>query len=110
MKSLGGNMSVCANIAQPYPGTRLFKQCKEQGLLTDPNSDNFLIRRDLMSTAHSVSVTTPDFDAREVMRRRAAVQRLFQPWGRMAPIRRVAGFLPNPAKQFIKRTILHEPV
>jgi len=110
VKSLGGNMSVCANIAQPYPGTRLFKQCKEEGLLTDPNSDNFLIRRDLMSTAHSVSVTTPDFDAREVMRRRAAVQQLFTPWGRMAPIRRMAGFLPDPAKQFIKRTLLHERV
>jgi anaerobic magnesium-protoporphyrin IX monomethyl ester cyclase len=108
IKELGGNVSICANIAQPYPGTRLYKQCVAEGLIKDRNFDNFLVRKDLMSTAHTVSVTTPDFNAAEVHRRREAVLNLFRPWGRFAPVRRAVGFLPDPAKEFIKRAILNE--
>ena len=33
---------------------------------------------------------------------------LFRPWSRFAPVRRAVGFLPDPAKEFIKRAILNE--
>lgn len=69
IQSLSKNISISPNIAQPYPGTRLLERCRSSGYINDENIDNFLIRRDVMSTFGMVSITTPDFDASEVLRR-----------------------------------------
>jgi len=75
--SLGGNISVIANMAQPYPGTKLLARCKARGYIQDENFDNFLIKKELTSSRHYVSVITPDFDAREVLERKSAIERIF---------------------------------
>ena len=79
IKALGGSVSVWVNIAQPYPGTRLLQRCKEAGYLSDPSIDNFLVKRNLMSTKHFVPITTPDFDAQEVLHRKRMIQEVFSP-------------------------------
>jgi|TARA_B100000959_G_scaffold204818_1_gene214626 radical SAM superfamily enzyme YgiQ (UPF0313 family) len=76
LRSFGSNMILCANNAQPYPGTQLTKRCFEEGILTDPNYTNFLVNKRLMSTAHFIPIVTPDFDEHEVKRRRLAVTAL----------------------------------
>jgi radical SAM superfamily enzyme YgiQ (UPF0313 family) len=77
IKALGGNILVCVNIAQPYPGTRLLKQCLEKGYIRNTHIDNFLMRKDMMGTGYHVSITTPDFDEAEVLRRRDEILHLF---------------------------------
>ncbi|MFH1625990.1 MAG: glycosyltransferase, partial [Pseudomonadota bacterium] len=79
IKELGGPVSVWVNIAQPYPGTRLLQRCKEAGYLSDPSIDNFLVNRNLMSTEYFVQITTPDFDAQEVLCRKQMIQEVFSP-------------------------------
>ena len=84
IRKLGRNLNVCVNYAQPYPGTRLLARCRAEGYVDDPDIDNFLVRRDLMSTAHVVSITTPDFDGKEVRRRKDKIINIFLPrliWG-----------------------------
>jgi anaerobic magnesium-protoporphyrin IX monomethyl ester cyclase len=71
IRKLGGNTFLWVNIAQPYPGTKLLARCRREGYITDEHFDNFLIRRDLMSTGYTVWIETPDFDAREVLRRKS---------------------------------------
>jgi radical SAM superfamily enzyme YgiQ (UPF0313 family) len=63
-------ISVCVNIAQPYPGTKLLERCRSEGYIPDKDFDNFLVRRDLMDTEHTVSIITPYFSAGEVFYRR----------------------------------------
>ena len=60
-------------IAQPYPGTKLLARCRAEGYIKDPDFDNFLIRKDMMGTSFTVSITTPDFNAEEVIRRRKQI-------------------------------------
>ncbi len=62
ISKLGDNIRVWVNIAQPYPGTDLLARCRAEGYIDDPDFENFLVRRDLMSTAHFVPLTTPDFN------------------------------------------------
>ncbi len=100
IRRLGGNTSLCVNIAQPYPGTRLLDRCFKEGYISDPEFDNFLIRRDLMSTGHTIWITTPDFDKEEVLRRKALLEECFDntpKWRKM-----IKGFLPEPAINIIK--------
>lgn len=84
VKNLGVRANCLAFLAQPYPGTELLKECREEGYLRPPpgvsyaDFDNFLIRRDLMSTGNVVSIETPDFDESEVRRRQAVVQAIFK--------------------------------
>lgn len=78
IKKLRGNIVVNVFFAQPHPGTRLLKRCIAEGYVNNSNYSNFLVRRDLMSTANDVSITTPDFDAREVMRRKKRILRMFR--------------------------------
>lgn len=79
VRRLGGNVKVCVNNAQPYPGTGLTKRCLEEGIIEDPQIGNFLIHKDLMSTAHFIPITTEDFDTREVLARRERVLNVFAP-------------------------------
>lgn len=83
VRALGAGIAASVNIAQPYPGTRLLERCRREGLITEPEADNFLVRRAVTSSEHSVEIQTPDFDAPEVLRRRQAVYDLFAPpWKR----------------------------
>ena len=77
IRKLKGNISLCANIAQPYPGTKLLARCRTEGYITDKNFDNFLIRKDMFSTGQAVLVTTPDFDSEEVFRRKKILMNRF---------------------------------
>lgn len=77
IKALGGNVVVHPNIAQPYPGTALLKKCLAEGYVKDKEIDNYLIKKTLLSTGYTVSIETPDFNAREVRRRRDAIRELF---------------------------------
>ena len=77
IRKLKGNISLCANIAQPYPGTKLLERCRTEGYITDKNFDNFLIRKDMFSTGQAVLVTTPDFDSEEVFRRKKILMNCF---------------------------------
>ena len=77
IRKLKGNISLCVNIAQPYPGTKLLARCRTEGYITDKNFDNFLIRKDIFSTGQAVLVTTPDFDSQEVLRRRKILMKRF---------------------------------
>lgn len=85
VKALGGHVTTLAFIAQPYPGTELLAECRARGYLRPPpgityeNFDNFLERRDLMSTGSVVSIETPDFDREEVLARQAEIKALFPP-------------------------------
>ncbi len=79
IRKLGNNIRVWVNIAQPYPGTDLLARCRVEGHIDDPDFENFLVRRDLMSTAHCVPLTTPDFDANEILRRKMEIELLFNP-------------------------------
>lgn len=72
LKSLG-KIVPCINFAQPYPGTALLKRCMECGYIPDKNFANFLIRKDLLSTSHTVSITTGDFNAAEVHHRKQRI-------------------------------------
>lgn len=69
IQSLSSRIQLHPNIAQPYPGTKLLKECLARGYIKNQDIDNFLVRRDLMDTSLVVSITTPDFDAQEVFRR-----------------------------------------
>lgn len=83
-RDLPGKITLVANMAQPYPGTKLLARCFKEGLITDRNIANFLVRKDLFSTAHTVSITSRDFDAQEVLRRRKSVAELLDPkWKRL---------------------------
>lgn len=81
---LGPNFNCLVFIAQPYPGTKLLKLCRQKGYLIPPpgvsykHFDNFVVRRDLMSTGSVVSIETPDFSKNEVLRRRKAIMDLFE--------------------------------
>lgn len=77
VRGLGGNTWISVNIAQPYPGTKLLARCRREGYITDQHFDNFLVRKDLMSTTHTVWITTPDFDTQEVLRRKDLLETCF---------------------------------
>ena len=79
LRALGKNVEVCVNIAQPYPGTRLTARCREEGIIKDKDLGNFLVKKELMSTGYFVPITTPDFDATEVRRRKEQILNLFTP-------------------------------
>ena len=70
---------IFINNAQPYPGTRLTKRCFSEGIIKDQDFGSFLVRKNLMSTGHFISITTPDFDTKEVIRRRDQVIDVFSP-------------------------------
>jgi radical SAM superfamily enzyme YgiQ (UPF0313 family) len=75
----GDHVTVCASVAQPYPGTRLLQRCRTEGTVRDPSFDDFLVRRDLMSTVWGDPLDTADFDQREVARRRQQLEQAFEP-------------------------------
>jgi radical SAM superfamily enzyme YgiQ (UPF0313 family) len=83
VKKLRGNFEVYVNIAQPYPGTRLLQRCLDAGYVSDRSFGNFLVNPNLMSTSKSVTITTEDFDAQEVLRRKKIIEKMFD-----HPIRR----------------------
>jgi radical SAM superfamily enzyme YgiQ (UPF0313 family) len=79
VRGLGNSIRVIVNFAQPYPGTKLTARCREEGIIKDKDLGNFLIKRELMSTGHIVPITTPDFDAAEVKKRKEEILNIFAP-------------------------------
>jgi len=77
VKKLGGNFEVYVNIAQPYPGTRLRQQCLDAGYISNRSLGNFLVNPNLMSTSKFITITTEDFDAPEVLRRKKTIEKMF---------------------------------
>ncbi len=69
IKEIAPNVIFKFFIAQPYPNTRLFNRCVEEGYLpADLYSDVSKISK--FSTANKIWITTPDFNSMEVLRRR----------------------------------------
>ncbi len=79
LRDLGNNVRICVNFAQPYPSTKLTARCLEEGIIKDKEWGNFLVKKELMSTSHFVTITTSDFDANEVRRRKEEILNLFAP-------------------------------
>lgn len=101
IRKIRRNLNVCVNFAQPYPGSRLLKRCRAEGYIKNSAVDNFLVRKDVMSTAHGVSITTPDFDEKEVRRRKDQIINIFLPrliWGT-----RLERVLPKFAMNILKK-------
>jgi anaerobic magnesium-protoporphyrin IX monomethyl ester cyclase len=98
LQGLSDRLSIKPNIAQPYPGTKLLQQCRAEGYIESESFDNFLVRRDLLSTTMDVSITSPDFDAREVRRRFTLLKNSFGPkWKRT-----IKRMLPEPLLDLMK--------
>ncbi len=100
VRDLGGNTWICVNITQPYPGTKLLERCLREGYIKDQNFDNFLVRRNLMSTSHTVWIITPDFDAPEVIRRKNLLENCFDHTPKWR--KGVRKFLPRQAIKLIR--------
>ena len=75
---LRDDIIVWGYIVQPYPGTKLETHCIQEGLL-DPDSNNYLKHVRIDHPEVTVRITTPDFDADEVIRRRNIVYQKFNP-------------------------------
>jgi anaerobic magnesium-protoporphyrin IX monomethyl ester cyclase len=78
IRRLGGNIHVRVKIAQPYPGTPLADRCLKDGIIQNINFGNFLSRIDFLTTSRTVSITTADFNAAEVLKRADEIQRIFK--------------------------------
>ena len=79
LRALGPNVKVCTNIAQPYPGTVLEAKCVEEGWIAAPDEAASPGPTEAASTDYTVRITTGDFIAREVLRRRNEIRDLFDP-------------------------------
>lgn len=97
LKRLGkGNLYLTVHYAQPYPGTPLLDRCKKNGWVTDEHYDDFLVRRDLMSTDKTISILTPEFSREEVERRKILLQCVL-PHGRKQKIMSLVPSILRPA-------------
>ena len=68
LKVIAPSLSFIHLIAQPYPGTDLYKRCVDEGILKEGLFNNVdSIPR--FSTEHNLILKTPDFDEREQKRR-----------------------------------------
>lgn len=77
IKNIGGNIHICMNIIQPYPGTQLFDRAVKYGYVSDDSLDNFLDKGHMMNTQKTVYITTADFDESEVLERIDKMSQLF---------------------------------
>jgi radical SAM superfamily enzyme YgiQ (UPF0313 family) len=69
LKNLGLT-SISVLVATPYPGTNLFKECKEKGYLRFPDIENTLMFAQYSNyTRDFIQIETPDFSADDTMRR-----------------------------------------
>lgn len=69
LKNLGLT-SISVLVATPYPGTDLFRECKENGYLRYPDTENTLMFAQYSHyTSDFVQIETPDFSVDDTMRR-----------------------------------------
>ena len=61
-------------LAKPYPGTAMYEECKNEGFLAYPDSENVVYDMDF------AGVQTPDFSMEEARGRRAVMKRDLNPW------------------------------
>ena len=69
IKSIAPNIVFKFFIAQPYPGTKLFKRCVEEGYLSKGIYDN-IDNKDTFSTENKIWIETEDFNKKDVLRRK----------------------------------------
>ena len=75
IKKIAPNITFKFFIAQPYPNTRLFYRCVKEGFLSaDMFSDVSKISN--FSTSNKIWITTPDFDKKEVLRRKKILRKI----------------------------------
>ncbi len=60
-------------LAKPYPGTRMYQECEQNGYLVYSDSENVVYDMDF------AGVSTPEFTPREVLRRRNRMKRDLNP-------------------------------
>jgi len=65
-------------IPQPYPGTKLFRRCVDEGWMS---GDMFSKIEDMrrFSAEETIWIETPDFDKNEILRRRSLLLKTFSP-------------------------------
>lgn len=74
IKKVAPNITLKFFIAQPYPNTKLFKRCVQEGYLPhDMFSDIAKISN--FSTSDKIWITTPDFDKKEVIKRKKILRK-----------------------------------
>jgi len=74
IKKIAPNIVFKFFIAQPYPNTKLFDRCVKEGYLPhDMYSDISKISN--FSTANKIWIETPDFDKKEVIKRKKILQK-----------------------------------
>ena len=74
IKKIAPNTVFKFFIAQPYPNTHLFTRCVKEGYLkSDMFSDIDKINK--FSTANRIWIETPDFDKKEVERRKKMLRK-----------------------------------
>lgn len=74
IKRIAPNIVFKFFIAQPYPNTRLFDRCIKEGYLPhDIFSDVSKISN--FSTANKIWIETPDFDKKEIIRRKKILRK-----------------------------------
>jgi radical SAM superfamily enzyme YgiQ (UPF0313 family) len=92
LKAVSPSLKFAHFIAQPYPGTDLYKRCVELGYIKEEyhkNSD--LIPR--FSTERNLLLITPDFDLKEQRRRKKVLLKTFSAMGYYRELAR--SFLPS---------------
>ena len=75
-------------LAKPYPGTAMYEECKAQGFLVCPDSEN------VVYDMNFAGVRTPDFSPEEAQRRRRVMKRDLNPWTTTMKTR-IADLLPD---------------
>ena len=70
LRALSDRIYIAPLIAQPYPGTKLLKRAVREGILPNEDFSNFLLRRDFMSTSHTVPLARDGRERREVLKQR----------------------------------------
>ncbi len=76
-------------LAKPYPGTDLYKECRENGYLVYPDAENVVYGMDF------AGVRTPEFTPEGALKRRAQMKRDLNPWSATWKSR-IAQLLPTP--------------
>ncbi len=78
LKQIAPKIEFLFFIAQPYPGTKLFKRCVQEGYL-DANTFSDIEKISRFSTENKCWIKTKDFDEEELMWRKQVLMRTLTP-------------------------------
>ncbi|MFH1738575.1 MAG: radical SAM protein [bacterium] len=82
-------------LAKPYPGTAMYEECRANGFLVHPDSEN------VVYDMNFAGVSCPEFTPQEVQRRRRAMKRGLNPWSATLKAG-IADMLPDRLFHFLK--------